>query len=121
MRISDWSSDVCSSDLRIGLAPRIDEVGPPDEPGDEPRPGPDVEAHRIVDLLDPAGVHHCDAVRSHPRPALLARHVDRGYAEIVVQPPELKSPLPESAGVQVVPGATEHEARGLGPEPAGER
>src|SRR3546814_8267619 len=39
MRISDWSSDVCSSDLLVGPAdwPRVDAAAAGDAPWDEPR------------------------------------------------------------------------------------
>src|SRR3546814_17648687 len=33
MRISDWSSDVCSSDLRAGVAPGCCDIGALDEDG----------------------------------------------------------------------------------------
>src|SRR3546814_13443977 len=46
MRISDWSSDVCSSDLEI-LA-RVELAGGVDERGDAPRPPP---------RQPPCGVH----------------------------------------------------------------
>src|SRR3546814_9222932 len=46
MRISDWSSDVCSSDLRVDIAPLAQEREPDDarrEIGDPERNRPDIE------------------------------------------------------------------------------
>src|SRR3546814_8242777 len=59
-RISDWSSDVCSSDLRLPQARQTedehrgvgDEVGvlePADRVGAHRRPGEQLEAHRNAD------------------------------------------------------------------------
>src|SRR3546814_11474876 len=47
MRISDWSSDVCSSDLAIGLAVAVQVVGVAAAPGQQGRVL--VARHRLAD------------------------------------------------------------------------
>src|SRR3546814_20008307 len=70
MRISDWSSDVCSSDLRLRAARR-------DRP---PRPCPPRLDHRSQRRRPRgrAGRHHCERVRrAPPCPRLHAAHAAR--------------------------------------------
>src|SRR3546814_20320959 len=64
MRISDWSSDVCSSDLRAGTAQEGGAQGPPD-----------AEA-RGAALSHPARL--LEPRRRDPRPLLRHRHHRRG-------------------------------------------
>src|SRR3546814_15246275 len=79
MRISDWSSDVCSSDLAVDagrVAMRLPERGD----RDPPLPPADL-LHRLVITLDDlrarlapavarAGLHHM------PAPGIIERHVE---------------------------------------------
>ncbi len=79
----------------------IQEIGAADEPGDKPRLRPVVQRHRIIHLLDPAMVHHHDAVGGHHRLGLVMRHIDRGDAERVVQAADFRAHLLAQIGVQV--------------------
>src|SRR3546814_1660164 len=68
MRISDWSSDVCSSDLRYRVEGREDSVEALDETSRrEPRCEPR-EAHEIAeqdaDVVDPVGDDRFPAVQA---------------------------------------------------------
>src|SRR3546814_20748185 len=65
MRISDWSSDVCSSDLLVGVRPQNDGYttdrrtqGGPDRPGDE-RLSPEIgeQLYTVKACGGPCGQH----------------------------------------------------------------
>src|SRR3546814_16023840 len=68
MRISDWSSDVCSSDLVAALAPGRDPIQRPEDVvliGCKHR-GRGGESPRHLGLRQRGGLHHhCDADRQH--------------------------------------------------------
>src|SRR3546814_16977864 len=79
MRISDWSSDVCSSDLAIGLA-RIDAAAAIGDAADDRHAVAELVAfdryRRLGDIaLRPAGIGRARAVE---RIAGLRRHDDLG-------------------------------------------
>src|SRR3546814_16486567 len=84
MRISDWSSDVCSSDLQPELAAQ-----PAGQPGDDQPvrlvqviPEVRVGQPRAVVLLDPLHAERRQ-VGSRPQAGLVAQHLvgDRRYLE----------------------------------------
>src|SRR3546814_19687573 len=71
MRISDWSSDVCSSDLLAALGHRWDEVRP--LPAGWREAGPATEArHRIVQYVCGSRLAHPLWTIKDPRKCLLA-------------------------------------------------
>src|SRR3546814_20128924 len=71
MRISDWSSDVCSSDLLAALGHRWDEVRP--LPAGWREAGPATEArHRIVQYVCGSRLAHPLWTIKDPRMCLLA-------------------------------------------------
>ena len=79
----------------------IQEVGAADEAGHETCPRCVVQRHRIIHLLDPAVVHHDDAVGCHHRFGLVVRHINRRDAERVMQPTDLRPHLLAQVGIQV--------------------
>ena len=98
---------------RPGVRRAVEEIGAPDEPRDEACPRPIVQRHRIVDLLDPAVVHHHDAVRRHHRLGLVVRHVHGGDAERIVQATDLRAHLLAQVGVQVGQRLVQQQHLGL--------
>src|SRR3546814_20877051 len=85
MRISDWSSDVCSSDLRARA--RVD----PDDMGVVPDIGPDLALH-IFQLVEPL---HRTAVPCHRDPALLGQSFG-------VQEPQLRGAVAHDEAAPVL-------------------
>src|SRR3546814_10060185 len=99
MRISDWSSYVCSSDLRTRQADRarrrihgaVDDVVAADEAGDE------CGARLVEDfagssrLFDLAAVHHHHQVGQRHRLLLAVGDMDEADAEFLLQALDRKS------------------------------
>src|SRR3546814_2483100 len=104
MRISDWSSDVCSSDLaadrcRVRLAPVVGNLRPRDE-GRVRDPGRHRAQHRqgAASHAHAAGAP-CDAVRRHLRPGGLRLLPARAQLHVLDGAPRLRArdPLFEQA------------------------
>src|ERR1043165_3852235 len=74
---------VCDEAAALPLAGK--DVDLADKIGNEPRPRALVDLARRADLLDPASVHHRDAIRDRHRFFLVMRHEDRGNAELFLQ------------------------------------
>src|SRR3546814_2900667 len=111
MRISDWSSDVCSSDLLVGPAdwPRVDAAAAGDAPWDEPRrsmhdpamivplaapdPYDEDEAAVAVGLAEtePERRAAFEAALAGPRPVSQPPH-----ARSAEHPPDLQPPIRHS-------------------------
>ena len=72
-----------------------------DEPGDEQVTGRVVEHLRRVDLLEPALLEHGDAVAHRHRLDLVVRDVDRGHAEVRLDPGDLGPHLDAQLRVEV--------------------
>src|SRR3546814_11696578 len=96
MRISDWSSDVCSSDLLFGELDRLDEIMRRIEM--EQRHEPAIDAHRghLIAALDRTDQFDRFAREGggQPRdPALRAEH--QPFEHHTVEPPEQRATIPE--------------------------
>src|SRR3546814_7751529 len=65
MRISDWSSDVCSSDLQTGACHDLQR--PARRQGQSALPRPPGQPHRPLDAQMPAGADRQYAARSEER------------------------------------------------------
>src|SRR3546814_8388068 len=64
MRISDWSSDVCSSDLQIIMHHRARHIAVRRRPPAKPHPGPDeASKFRITVAVEHRQPHHADRPR----------------------------------------------------------
>src|SRR3546814_617140 len=112
MRISDWSSYVCSSDLLIGLA---------DEVGDEERFRLAVDLGRRADLLDDAVIHHHDAIGHRQRFLLVVGYHDGGNAELALQFLDLVAQVDAHLGVERRERLVEQQEPRRGGDGAGER
>ncbi len=78
-----WTSTPVSSLITpVGADASRHQVRDADEPGDEGRRRPLVDALGLVDLLDLAAVHHRDPVRHRQRLLLVVRHVDERDADL---------------------------------------
>ena len=102
-----------------GLA--VDDVAAPQEAGDELGARLFVDLFRRSELLDAAGVHDRDLVRSRHRLALVVGDVDAGVAIGVVEPSHLEAHLLAQAGVEVGKRLVEEQRLRLDDERAGER
>src|SRR3546814_14608772 len=108
MRISDWSSDVCSSDLRSvddravrqpragAVAGGIDrhwqqiDLGRSDEARDEFGARGEIDVHRAADLLDAALIEHDDPVGERHRINLIVGDEDHRRTEPLVELPDFE-------------------------------
>ncbi len=79
----------------------LEHVAHADETRHELRARPVVDFHRRARLLDLAGIHHADHVRSRHRLGLVVRHIDRRVAILVVQSANLEAHLLAQVGVEV--------------------
>ena len=71
---------------KCAVAPlAFEQIDLADEVGNEARARAIVDLARRADLLDPAGVHHGDAVRHRHRLLLIVGHEDRRDAELLLQ------------------------------------
>jgi hypothetical protein len=86
---------------RLAVAFSLHQIRAPDEAGDEARARARVDRVGRVDLLDPAAVHHGDAVGRDHRLALVVRDVDGGEAELVVQAADFEAHFLAQAGIEV--------------------
>ena len=83
------------------LAGGLQQVGAPDETGDEAGARPGIERRRRVDLLDAPVVHHRDPVGGDHGLALVVGDIDRGDLEGVMQAADLEPHLLAQAGIEV--------------------
>src|SRR3990167_5651614 len=83
------------------LPDSLEEVRAADESRHEAATRSAVEHMLRIDLLDPALVHHHDAVRRHHRFGLIMGNVDSRNLEFVVQPPDLEAHFLAQVGVEV--------------------
>ena len=72
-----------------------------DKPGDKHRRRALVEVERRADLVDSAGVHHDEAVGQGHRLDLVVGDIERGGAELLLQPLDLDPHLHPQLGVEV--------------------
>src|SRR3546814_4357162 len=91
MRISDWSSDVCSSDLVVQSAPPVIQTVPPQTPGATPIvPGP--LGQELPPVVQPAPMAVEPAV---PSPSATIGHTAAiSLPEHASPPPLLGEPVP---------------------------
>ncbi len=80
-----------------------------------------VDLERRADLLDPALVHHHDAVGHRQRFFLVVRHVDGGDAELALQRADLLAQRHADLGVERRERLVEQQHLRLDGERAGER
>src|SRR3546814_14211366 len=101
MRISDWSSDVCSSDLMTLAAPSLNEVGSQDTADFLPADAPSQQADRILADLFPDDPTREAAIIVVAREGGLT-DADRTYIGQVAE--DLRSPsfADDISGVQTV-------------------
>ena len=79
----------------------LHQIGDADEIGDEGIGRPRIDRLRIADLLDHAVVHHHHAVAHHQRLGLVVRDIDRGDADLLLQPHQLDPHLLAQLGVEI--------------------
>ena len=105
----------------VAVRPALEEIGAADEAGDEAGPRAAYSSNGRVDLLDPALVHHRDAVRGDHRLGLVVRDVDHGDPELVVQAADLEAHLLAQVGVQVGQRLVQQQQRRLDDDGARQR
>src|SRR3546814_9364007 len=111
MRISDWSSDVCSSDLR-----RRQRQGRRHAPDRGARPVPDPRRHRHDGIARrPAARLRRTAPHEDQRrlqTLLRSNRVGRGYAPDAAHPPRTASSTPRAVGRGYAPDTRDLTAHG---------
>ena len=110
-----------AGDPPVGADPPPEQVRPADEPRDERGGRALVDLGRRADLLDPARVHHGDAVGGHHGLGLVVGHVDGRDLQGLVDPPDLEPHLLPEVGVEVRERLVQEEDRGLHDEGPRER
>src|SRR5882672_10536724 len=78
-----------------------EEIGRADEAGDERVQGAEVDVLRRADLSDAAAVDHRDAVGERERLGLVVGHVNRGDADLALQPLEFAAHVVAQLRVEV--------------------
>ncbi len=107
----------------VGRAPHdaLDEIGQPDEVGDEAHARPAVNLHRPALLHDPALIHDRDHVGHGQRLELVVGDIDGGDAEALHQVADLGTGLLAQLGVEVRERLVEQQDRRLAHQRARQR